>query len=270
MSDSAHSSDREHAENQAAEPAESGQGHADDAAEVDEPSPKRRASFVEHDVVYTAVGASSAPDLLRFPPEGMNPFAREHRLGSGAERFLAASTTLMTWGAQRAIGIEVSEVRQSDEDHYAGVQFEADGTPIPALDVEVQYGPDGEPFLSAGVTARLSWAGGSMTRGVRVVFTVDEPRKAGFALGTTDAEGVIGETLYLIEFRDDDSVWAIARGFYRAPEAGLFGVRGRAALRLAERDAARLIAALAPGAAKVNGDSPADADRADADPGRGD
>lgn len=210
---------------------------------------RRRSSFVEHEVVYTAVGASADADLMRFPPTGSTPFQTEHKLGSGAERFLAASSTLMTWGAQRAIGIDVRDVQQSDSEHYSGVSFDEAGAPQPAPQAEVRYSPDGEPYLRAGATAVLAWANGKIVRKVRIVYTVDEPRRVGFSLGSVDSKGVVGEELYVVEQREDDSVWGVARGFHLAPESGLFGVRARAGIRLAERDAVRLLEALAPGAA---------------------
>lgn len=219
-------------------------------------APLRRGSYIEHDVVYAAVGASAAPDLLRFPPQGSAPFAHELKLGSGSERFLTASSTLMTWGAQRAVGIEVTDVSEGDEEHYAGVVFDAEGTPEVAPEAEVRYGPDGEPFLTAGTTASLASPGGETVRKVRVVYLVDELRRIGFALGSADEAGVIGETVYLIEHREDGTVWAQARGFHWAPENGLFGLKARAMIKAAEKDAEQLLAVLAPGAAASPGTMP--------------
>lgn len=208
----------------------------------------RRETYVEHAAVYAAAGASSAADLLRFPPQGSTPFENQLKLGSGADRFLVATNILMTWGAQRASGIEVLDIQQSDEDHYAGVVFDERGTPEASPEADVRYGPDGEAFLTAGTTASLRWPGGKVTRKMRVVFVTDEPRLAGFALGTADEVGVVGETSYLIDHREDDSVWAVARGFYWAPSNGLLGLKARAEIRLAVKDATRQLTALAPGA----------------------
>ncbi len=230
------------------QPVTSGE-QAEQAAPDASDAPLRRESYVEHDVVYAAVGASAAPDLLRFPPEGSTPFAHELKLGSGAERFLTASNTLMTWGAQRAVGIEVLDVREGGDDRYAGVRFDSAGTPELAPVADVRYGPDGEAFLTAGTTASLSSRGGQSVRKVRVVYLVDEPRRIGFALGSADEAGVVGETAYLIEHREDDSVWALSRGFHWAPENGLFGLKARSAMKAAEKDAEHLLAVLAPGAA---------------------
>ncbi len=233
--------------------------------------PMRRETYVEHDVVYAAAGASAEPDLLRFPPQGSTPFEHVLRLGSGPERFLTASNTLMTWGAHRAVGVEVTELQQGDGGHYAGVVFDEAGAPEPAPEAEVRYGPDGEAFLTAGTTASLSWPGGKMNRKMRVVYVVDESRRIGFALGSADDEGAIGETAYLIEHRSDDTVWAIARGFHWATSNGLFGKSARALIRLAERDALQQLSVLAPGAVTAaNGDEDRDSgdeSAPEADPG---
>ncbi|NLB48107.1 MAG: DUF1990 family protein [Microbacteriaceae bacterium] len=209
----------------------------------------RRSTHIDRGAVYGAVGASASPDLLRFPPTGATPFEHERKLGSGVDRFLIASNMLMTWGAQRAAGIDVRDVEQADHEHYSGVTFNSAGTPEKAPELEIRYGSDGEPFLTAGTTAVLHWPGRGVVRNVRVVFVADEPRRAGFALGTVDDSGVVGETAYYVDHRSDDTVWAIARGFYRAPESGIFGLRGKAAIRLAERTAIQQIESLAPGVA---------------------
>ena len=146
--------------------------------------PARRETFVDHAAVYAAVGASTAADLLRFPPEGSTPFEDQLKLGSGADRFLTASNVLMTWGAQRSSGIEVVDVQHGGTEHYAGVVFGADGTPEVSPEADVRYGPDGEAFLTAGTTALLRWPGGRTERKMRVVYVTDEARRAGFALGT--------------------------------------------------------------------------------------
>lgn len=232
----------------------------------------RRSTHVDHEVVYAAVGASAAPDLLRFPPEGSTPFADELRLGSGADRFLTASSLLMTWGAQRGTGITVADIEHGDGGHYAGVVFANDGTPEVAATADVQFGPDGEPYLTAGTTARLVWPGNRLSRRIRIVYTIDEPRRVGFAWGSADGEGVIGEEAFVVEHRDDDSVWATVRGFLWPAAAGLLGLKGRAAIRLVMKEAAGQLTALTPGAvAFADGATASDAaDSTDAEPGDGD
>jgi uncharacterized protein (UPF0548 family) len=211
----------------------------------------RRATHVDQGAVYAAAGATASPDLLRFPPEGSTAFAHELKIGSGASRFLIASNLLMTWGAQRAAGIVVSDIVQTDRELYSGVVFDGSGVPERAPDLEIRFGSEGEAYLTAGTTATLNWPGArNVSRHVRVVYVIDEARRVGFALGTADDAGAIGETAYVLEHRSDDTVWAIAQGFYRAPDSGFLGLRGRAAVRLAEKSAVEQITTLAPGAAK--------------------
>ena len=229
----------------------------------------RRSTHVEHEVVYAAVGASAAPDLLRFPPEGATPYAEELRLGSGADRFLIASSLLMTWGAQRGAGIQVTDIDAGDGGHYDPVVIGDDGVPQPAAEREDRFGPDGEPFLTAGTTVRLVWEDAKRAdRRYRVVYIVDEPRRAGFAWGSADAEGAVGEEVFVVEHREDDTVWATVRGFVWAPAAGLLGVKGRSVVKQAVQESRDQLAALAPGggaAAAVAAESPAVADSAEAD-----
>lgn len=213
--------------------------------------PPRRDTYVEHAAVYVAAGASAAQDLLRFPPDGSTPFEKQLKLGSGGDRFLLALNTLMTWGAQRASGIEVLDIRQGDEDRYAGIVFDDRGTPEVAPEADVRYGPDGDAFLTAGTTAVLKWPDSEAERKMRVVYVTDTPRLAGFALGTADEAGVIGETAYFIEHREDDSVWAATRGFYWAPTNGLLGLKARTEIRLAVKQAAQQLTSLMPGATTV-------------------
>mgnify|MGYP000851944327 CR=1 FL=1 len=209
--------------------------------------PLRRSTHVEHSVAYAAVGASSAADLMRFPPEGSTPYEHEQRIGSGSDRFLIASSTLMTWGAQRGAGVEIDDIERGEGGEYAGVVFDEHGTPQPAAEGDVEYGPDGEPYLNAGTSVTLRWSDGREPRRMRVVYTIGEPRRVGYAWGAADEQGAVGEEVLVVEHRDDDTVWAIARGFVWPAKAGLLGLKGKAAVRAAVKDARALLDALAPG-----------------------
>ena len=209
--------------------------------------PPRRSSHIDMPVAYAAVGASKNPDIVRFPPEGMTSYEEELRLGSGQERFLIASSLLMTWGAQRGSGIAVTDIVRGSGSEYVGPSFSGDGIPEAAGEIEEQFGPDGEPYLVAGTTAVLR-ADGQESRSVLVVYTVDEDRRVGFAWGTCDEAGAVGEQLFTIEQRPDDTVWAVARGFLAAPKNGILGLRGRADVRSALDSVKLQIEALAPGA----------------------
>ncbi|WP_075201459.1 DUF1990 family protein [Leucobacter japonicus] len=209
--------------------------------------PPRRSSHVEMPVTYAAVGASKQPDIVKFPPEGMTSYEEELRLGSGQERFLLASSLLMTWGAQRGSGVRVTDIVRGSGAEYAGPSFSGDGIPEAAGELEEHFGPDGEPFIVAGTTATLH-AGGQDPRGILVIYTIDDDRCVGFAWGTRDEQGAVGEQRFAIEFRPDDTVWAVARGFVAAPKSGLLGLKGRADVRIALDAVKSQLASLAPGA----------------------
>ena len=84
-------------------------------------------------VTYGAVGATQAPDLLRYPPRGYRPYERTIRVGHGPERWEYAWMRVMSWGGQRGAGLEVTPVdapAAATEASYVPVAFDADGTPI--------------------------------------------------------------------------------------------------------------------------------------------
>ncbi len=174
---------------------------------------KRRSTHDELPISYGAIGASRDPDLMRFPPKGTTPSEDAVKLGSGIERFRLASALLMTWGAQRGAGFEVRNVGVGTGNRYGGIEFDESGTPLASADLDEQlFSADGEPFITAGVSATL--VRGSLARDVRVVFIVNETKRLGFAYGTIDQNGPVGEELYVVEQRDDDTVWATYRGFH--------------------------------------------------------
>ncbi|PRI12244.1 DUF1990 family protein [Leucobacter massiliensis] len=211
------------------------------------PEPPKRSTHVDMPVAYAAVGASKLPDLMRFPPEGSTPYEEQLRLGSGQERFLTASNLLMTWGAQRGAGLAVEDVVRGSGAHYLGPSFDQSGAPQAADAPEEHFGPDGEPYLVAGSTATLR-AEGQDARSVLIVYTIDEERRVGFAWGTADENGAVGEQLFAVERREDDTVWATARGFLFPPKDGLLGLRARGAVRAAIDSVRDQLASLAPGA----------------------
>lgn len=213
----------------------------------------RRSTHVDHGAFYAAVGASSAPDLMRFPPEGSTPFEFRMQIGSGSERFLIASSSLMTWGAQRGVGVRVRDIEQGDGGQYAGVEFDEHGTPQPMVAAELEYGPDGESFVTAGTLVTLHWADGRVPRRVRVVYTVSEPRRIGYAWGSADGEGAVGEERLLVEHREDDTVWASARGFLWAAEGVKLDRRSRIPIKQLLKESQAQLAALVTGVLPADG-----------------
>lgn len=187
----------------------------------------RRSTFTDHSVTYGAVGATQAPDLLRYPPGGFRPASREARLGSGDERFRLAREGVLAWGVQRGAGMTPGDVRR----------------------------PEGEPGdesdrIEAGMTATLSLRVGPFRTStpVRVVYVVDEPDRAGFAYGTLPGHPLRGEESFVVEHRDDDSVWIVVRSFSRA--AGAWRMVPPPVLRAVQsRLTTRYLRALLPGRA---------------------
>ncbi|MEJ3403158.1 DUF1990 domain-containing protein [Rathayibacter sp. YIM 133350] len=179
-----------------------------------------RSTFVGQPVTYAAIGGTLAPDLMTYPPDGFRPEEHSVRLGSGAERFATASASLMTWGVQRGSGIEVTDTRPGTGIQYTGLSFNPDGTPLPEQPqqhAEERFGPDGSPYITPGMTAVLKlrlWRL-SVEAPVRVIYVIDEPDRAGFAYGTMPGHPESGEESWILEHREDDSVWLLIRSFSR-------------------------------------------------------
>lgn len=213
----------------------------------------RRSTFVGEPVTYGAIGGTLAADLLAYPPAGYR--AEEHtvRLGSGAERFAIASSSLMTWGVQRGSGIDVSDVRSGTGTQYAGLLFNADGSPRaeqPSPQAEERYGPDGSPYITAGMTARLTlhlWRF-RFNAPVKIVYVIDEPGRSGFAYGTMAGHPESGEEAWVVEHRDDDSVWLTIRMFSR-PSTPLYRLASPVLRSVQKRYTKRYLRALHPVAA---------------------
>jgi uncharacterized protein (UPF0548 family) len=79
---------------------------------------------------------------------------------------------------------------------------------------EAVYDPQGTRLLAPGDTAVLG-VGLGISFPVRVIYVVDEPRRRGFAYGTLPGHAEDGEESWMVEHRDDDSVWITIRVFSR-------------------------------------------------------
>ncbi|MCU1440714.1 MAG: hypothetical protein JWP85_1711 [Rhodoglobus sp.] len=140
----------------------------------------------EVSVTYGAVGATRAPDLLIHPPAGFRPIERRARIGHGEARFAYACAQLMSWGVQKNSGLRV----------------ETDGAP--------QLEAGDSATLVVPVLGRISVAAP-----VRVVYVVEEPTHRGFAYGTLPGHPESGEEAFVVNQRDDGSVWITVRAFSR-------------------------------------------------------
>jgi uncharacterized protein (UPF0548 family) len=187
----------------------------------------RRGTFRDETVDYAAVGATQAPDLMQYPPERSIPAQESWRIGSGESRFQTAGDALLSWTALRAAGLELSDVRPAAGPMYSGVSFDAEGNPVAPskLEADQRFDTDGTPYVGPGTTVHVA----GRVRGLRadaelrVIFSVEEPRRVGFALGTVSDSVVSGEESFMIEWYDNDEVWFTVRAF-DAPSALLYRV----------------------------------------------
>jgi uncharacterized protein (UPF0548 family) len=185
----------------------------------------RRGTFKDETVDYAAVGASQAPDLMQYPPERSIPAQESWRIGSGEARFRTASDSLLSWGAQRGAGLTLSDVRPASGPMYAGVSFDAEGNAIAPsrTDADQRFDQDGTPYVAGGTTIKVDGRvrGQRADAELRVIFTIEEPRRVGFALGTVGGSVVSGEESFMVDWHDNDEVWFTVRAF-DAPSALLY------------------------------------------------
>lgn len=191
-------------------------------------------------VTYGAVGATQADDFRRFPPRGFRTFEHKVRLGHGEDRWRHAWTETLSLGIQRRSGLRVELVEspaEVRENSYVPVTFDDGGQPVlPASTVsgEQPYADTGERLVHAGDVAILRWGRGplSLRIPVRIIYLIDEPTRRGFAYGTLPGHPESGEEAFVVEQRDDDSVWLTIRGFSRPAHPALWLVHP--VLRLAQ------------------------------------
>jgi uncharacterized protein (UPF0548 family) len=117
-------------------------------------------------------------------PAGYEHLERQRVLGIGQEVFERASEALMTWGVQRGAGL--------------------------AVDADT-------PRAAAGVDVKLRLGHGrlSLSAPCRVVYTVQQENRMGFAYGTLPGHPESGEELFLVELLDDGRVQLTVRAFSR-------------------------------------------------------
>ncbi|QTX04874.1 DUF1990 family protein [Agromyces archimandritae] len=209
----------------------------------------RRSTFTDQSVNYGAIGATLDPDLLRYPPAGFRPNEQSVRIGSGRERFERTSEALMTWGVQEGAGLLITDISEGSGTEYVGVAYAADGTP--SMERPDRSGPRydarGVPFIAPGMTAKLRHPRQGLHRRhqvpVLVVYVVDEPDRVGYAYGTM-AGPERGEESFVLEHREDDTVWLTIRSIYR--RAGGRGGLGPVLRRRREELTKRQLRALHP------------------------
>jgi uncharacterized protein (UPF0548 family) len=174
-------------------------------------------------VTYGAIGATQAEDFLRYPPKGYRAIERKVRLGHGEARWHHAWTETLSLGIQRRSGLRVKRIdapAEVTENTYTPVTFDDDGQPVqPASTTsgEQVFADTGAQLVRPGDTAvlLLGWGPLSLRIPVRVVYVIDEPTRRGFAYGTLPGHPESGEEAFVVEQRDDESVWLTIRAFSR-------------------------------------------------------
>ncbi len=175
-------------------------------------------------VTYAAIGATQGEEFLRYPPKGYRAMERKVRIGHGEDRWRHAWTETLSWGIKTRSGFRVERIESPAEvveNTYTPVTFdETTGEPVqPAViaNDEVVYADTGVELVRAGDSAvlLLGWRALRFREPVRVVAVIDEPNRRGFAYGTLPGHPLSGEELFVVERRDDDSVWLTIRSLSR-------------------------------------------------------
>jgi uncharacterized protein (UPF0548 family) len=137
-------------------------------------------------LTYSPVGASQQPAVAHEPPDGYRGRSATARIGLGEARWNFASREVMHWGVKTRSGFRVDAT---------GPAGEGD-------DLIVRFGAIREP--------------------VRVVAVIDELRRRGFSYGTLPGHPIRGEETFVVEHKQDDSVWLTVSSFSRSAQ-GLWG-----------------------------------------------
>jgi uncharacterized protein (UPF0548 family) len=186
----------------------------------------------ERPVTYAAIGATQDDDFRRYPPKGYRAIERKVRIGHGEERWRHAWTETLSLGIQRRSGLRVKRVESPAEvleNSYLPVTFDESGQPVqPASTTsgEQVYADTGAQLVRPGETAilRLGWGPLSLRIPVRIVYVIDDPTRRGFAYGTLPGHPESGEEAFIVEQRDDESVWLTIRAFSRPAHPALWAV----------------------------------------------
>ncbi|MEV5879752.1 DUF1990 domain-containing protein [Streptomyces sp. NPDC052101] len=128
---------------------------------------------------YEPVGATR--DDLTYCPPGFHPLLVRTRLGEGEKLFRRAADAVLTWEMHRALGV--------------GIDAGADRA-APAVDVTVTL---------AGV----------IRAPCRIIWTIDESRRAGWAYGTLEGHPECGEEAFVVDRTGDGTVWLTVAAFSR-------------------------------------------------------
>ncbi|HEY0374361.1 MAG TPA: DUF1990 family protein [Amnibacterium sp.] len=197
--------------------------------------PRRRTAVQSPDagLNYTVIGATASPEVVAFPPSGFTAVECRHRVGSGARRFDLAGRALMTWGALRAAGFDVEDIR-------------AEARAVSPRGTGPLFLEDGTPWITPGMTATITGSGSDEGCGpVKVLSVIDEPGRIGYIYGSRPGHASCEERLLLLEHAEDDAVWLIVRSIRQGSSRG-WGIGARAVETRQRRLDERLVKALHP------------------------
>jgi uncharacterized protein (UPF0548 family) len=127
-------------------------------------------------VTYAEVGATRTEPL----PPHYNHVRHRALIGTGPETFTRAAQEVITFGMHRAAGVRI-----------------------------------GTDAARAEPGVRLTVGAGPFTVPCEVVYTVAEPRRAGFGYGTLPGHQECGEEAFLVEHDEQDRVWLRVTAFSR-------------------------------------------------------
>jgi len=175
-------------------------------------------------VTYAAVGASQAPDLMRYPPTGYRPLEKRGRIGHGVDRWAYAVDELLTGGVYRGagMGVRITPVTARDAElTYHHVEFDGAGEPVEAA----QLGVSDEVYTASGLRhlrpADIIVVGLEVGRALwlplptKVVLLEQAEQRIMYAVGTLPGHPFSGEESFALEQTDDGSVWLTLRSFAR-------------------------------------------------------
>lgn len=131
------------------------------------------------EVTYAEVGQTAGT-----LPEGYHHVRRSVTIGTGARAFTEAAGQVMRWRVQEGAGMKVDA-----------------------------SSPAAEPGALVRTTLRLGPV--RFVAPCRVVYVVDEPRRAGFAYGTLPGHPETGEEAFIVTHEPDDSVTLTVIAFSR-------------------------------------------------------
>ncbi|MER7049768.1 DUF1990 family protein [Streptomyces jumonjinensis] len=140
-----------------------------------------RPAPVRHTLTYPEVGATRLGPM----PDGYRHLHHTTRVGRGRAAFTTAGAAVLSWRMHRESGVRVRATAARAE---------------------------------PGVRVELSAGAGPLRIGAarcEVIWSADERHRAGFAYGTLSGHPECGEESFVVDFRDDGSVWFTVMAFSR-------------------------------------------------------